>query len=202
MPESSIVCEPWRRETIPGRDCPENLKKSLPDMTAVMAAVACRVHLLSMQTGLDPLHGGGPIRHWRHEHAEFIRELDELDNRVLSESDVRDEVAFREAICRVTSRAARLLLDEDRLLYPLVAAACPALRQTLTTLTEEHAELRAMLASFSGPLAAPAFLGRDERIDVLLRDFIDLLRLHIQREESIVFTVVSRALTKSDSSLA
>lgn len=51
-----------------------------------------------------------------------------------------------------------------------------------------------LLTTLLGWLVAPASDMRDEQIQVVLRDFIDLLRLHIHREESAVFDVISRVL--------
>ena len=87
---------------------------------------------------------------------------------------------------------------EERVLYPAVGAAFPPGRLTLEALGNDHVELRLMLATLCRALDAPRCPGRDEQLQVVLRDFVDLLRLHIQREESAVFEVASRVLSNTE----
>jgi hypothetical protein len=79
---------------------------------------------------------------------------------------------------------------------PLEAGAWRAVRTLLELL--ERLELRQMLGDLVACLELPAGPARDERVRIELRDFVDLLRLHIAKEESAVFSVAARALTAAE----
>ncbi len=83
---------------------------------------------------------------------------------------------------------------EDALLYPLLGDLLPEARVTLAPLAEDHVELRCLLAGLATTLARPRSAARDEQVAVQLRDLIDLLRLHIHREETAVFEMAERIL--------
>ncbi len=83
---------------------------------------------------------------------------------------------------------------EDALLYPLLGDLLPEARVTLAPLAEDHVELRCLLASLAESLARRPGAARDEQVAVQLRDLIDLLRLHIHREETAVFEMAERIL--------
>ena len=83
---------------------------------------------------------------------------------------------------------------EEESLFPSLAAALPETSRSLEPLSAEHAELRAILASLAALLAVPKSSGRDEQIVVQWRDFAALLRIHIRKEEALVFNVAEHAL--------
>lgn len=83
---------------------------------------------------------------------------------------------------------------EDEAVYPALAAALPDARPALVPLRAEHTELRDMLASLRAALDEPAGALRDEQVVVQARDLADLLRIHIRKEEAVVFTVAERLL--------
>jgi hemerythrin-like domain-containing protein len=83
---------------------------------------------------------------------------------------------------------------EDEVLFPALIEALPETRQSVAPLEAEHAELRDMLARLSGTLAEPPGADRDEQIAVQFRDFIDLLRIHLRKEEALVIRVAERVL--------
>ena len=87
---------------------------------------------------------------------------------------------------------------EDEVLYPALARGMNNGADLVAPLHVEHAELNAMLESLQAALAAPASAWRDEQLVVQLRDFIDLLRIHIRKEETLLFGVAERLLEPDD----
>jgi hemerythrin-like domain-containing protein len=83
---------------------------------------------------------------------------------------------------------------EDEVLYPALAEALPVARPSMEPLMADHGALRMMLADLEQMLEEPESDARNEQIGVRLRDFADLLRIHIRKEEAIVFSVAERAL--------
>lgn len=135
---------------------------------------------------------------FRREHAGMLAVLDELERGLRDRTGAFGESGARESIARVLAPFAEHMAAEDDVLYPAVRTAFPAGRPTLESLHADHTELRLMLGSITAGLAAAPSAGRDEQLRVVLRDFIDLLRLHIHREESVVFDVASRVLTNPE----
>ncbi|HET9252480.1 MAG TPA: hemerythrin domain-containing protein [Candidatus Eisenbacteria bacterium] len=83
---------------------------------------------------------------------------------------------------------------EDEVLYPALAEALPVARPSMDPLMADHGALRMMLADLEQELEEPASDARNEQIGVQLRDLADLLRIHIRKEEAVVFTIAERAL--------
>jgi hemerythrin-like domain-containing protein len=83
---------------------------------------------------------------------------------------------------------------EDEVLFPALARALPETVPSLEPLRADHAVLRMMLSDLRHALARPADSARNEQVAVQLRDFVDLLRIHIRKEEVVVFRVAERAL--------
>jgi len=86
------------------------------------------------------------------------------------------------------------MVAEDRILFPIVANALPATTESLAPLSLEHRELRSMLDSLAALLDSPAGSARDEQIGVQLADLAELLRIHIRKEERLVFQIAERVL--------
>lgn len=84
---------------------------------------------------------------------------------------------------------------EDEVLFPALARALPETVPSLEPLRADHAVLRMMLSDLRQTLGRPADPARNEQVAVQLRDFVDLLRIHIRKEEVVVFRVAERALT-------
>jgi hemerythrin-like domain-containing protein len=83
---------------------------------------------------------------------------------------------------------------EDDVLFPLLARALPETLSRLEPLSLEHQELRWLLGSLTRLMRAPTSRERDEQIAVQARDFVDLLRIHVRKEEVVVFRVAERVL--------
>ena len=86
---------------------------------------------------------------------------------------------------------------EDQVLYPAIADH-PRIRGQLEPLHDDHAELRQMLARLQATLREEPTAERDEQIAVQIHDLADLLRLHIRKEEALVFHVAARILDATD----
>lgn len=87
---------------------------------------------------------------------------------------------------------------EDDVLFPLLQRALPHLRGQLESLATEHRELRGMLAALLDLVVRPSSAARNEQIAIQARDFVDLLRIHLRKEEAVVFRVAERLLAPAD----
>jgi hemerythrin-like domain-containing protein len=87
---------------------------------------------------------------------------------------------------------------EDDVLYPALAEALPVARPSIGPLMADHGTLRMMLTDLEKELLEPASDARNELIGVQLRDLADLLRIHIRKEEAVVFTIAERTLSPKE----
>lgn len=136
-----------------------------------------------------------PYASFRRDHAGVLARLDSLEAalpRVRAQA-LRPE-PLRALIAHLERQFATHMAAEEAVLYPVLERAFPEAGASLRPLHQEHAELRALLAALAVTLAQPANRARDERVVVQVRDFTDLLRLHIRKEESFVFDLSERVL--------
>ncbi len=89
--------------------------------------------------------------------------------------------------------ATHMQLEEGEL-YPRLAGALPETRANLAPLSAEHDELRLMLTALRDLASRPASDARDEQLAVQVRDLAELLRIHIRKEEAVVFSIAERVL--------
>ena len=87
---------------------------------------------------------------------------------------------------------------ENDVLFPIVAEALPATTDSIAPLRLEHAELRTMLGALKVRLGEPESHTRDEQMSILLSDLAELLRIHIRKEERLVFQVAERVLSPGE----
>jgi len=120
----------------------------------------------------------------------------EADAERLAAGDARpgDEARVRAFVAHLEAQFGTHMCAEDELLYPALASALPDTRSSLAPLRGEHAELRAMLAALRSTLDEPAGPARNEQLAVQAKDLADLLRIHIRKEEAVVFAVAERLL--------
>lgn len=111
---------------------------------------------------------------------------------------VGETEALLEALALFRDQFTEHVAVEDEVLFPALVEALPETRQSVTPLEGEHAELRDMLARLSATLDEPSGTDRDEQVGVQLRDFIDLLRIHLRKEEALVIRVAERVLRPRD----
>jgi len=87
------------------------------------------------------------------------------------------------------------MMAEDEVLYPALMRALPASTGSVEPLHDEHAELRLMLERLCATFAESPGRARDEQVAVQVHDLADLLRIHLRKEESLVFGVAARLLS-------
>lgn len=137
---------------------------------------------------------------FRDDHARVLGRLDcieaELRDRWLGEPRPIVELPLLELVGLLEAQFATHMRDEEELLFPVLAESAPETAGVIAGLRDEHAELRQMLAAIDALLARPASASRDEQLTVQLRDFVDLLRLHVHKEEDAVFRVAGRVLNR------
>jgi hemerythrin-like domain-containing protein len=167
-------------------------------MTAIIPSVPAAPEDVRMQTDPGFPNEHDPFGQFRADHVRVLAEIDRLERQALAGAAEPDEMVLREAAGLLTIQFATHMTAEEEVLYPAIRAAFPAGRATLDALNADHAELRMMLATITRWLDAPASASRGEQLQVVLRDLIDLLRLHIHREETAVFDVASRVLSRSE----
>ncbi len=139
----------------------------------------------------------------RADHRYVLREISILD-RAVRLSQVREEGSEwpGEPAIRVLDMLAKQfethMAAEDEILFPALAEALPQTRLSIEPLRADHAALRGMLRALKRLIATPPGQARDEQVRVQLRDFVDLLRIHIRKEEAVVIGVAERVLQPSE----
>ena len=126
---------------------------------------------------------------------------------------VLDEVAAMEAamtggtdptqaVSRLVALLARQfgshMAAEDEVLYPALMNALPETRASIEPLRADHGALRMMLADLEEAMRQEPGEMRDEQIVVQVRDLVDLLRIHIRKEEALVIGVAERVLQPAE----
>ena len=138
----------------------------------------------------------------RADHERVLERLNVLEEAIavrgarrVAEWPVPDVERFLEHLARQfqTHMAA-----EDEVLYPTLMRAIPETRGALEPLRAEHGTLRVMLADLQAAVRKPASAKRNESIAVQLRDLVDLLRIHIRKEEAVAFGIAERMLSAHD----
>jgi len=145
----------------------------------------------------------------REDHARVLAELDRVDALLRDAAAGREAaaagdprpaaiVATRALAARLETQFATHLAAEDGVLYPALARELEHGARLVAPLHAEHAELRAMLAALLVTLGRAPDAARDEQVFVQVRDLVDLLRIHIRKEEALVFSVAERVLEPHD----
>ncbi len=142
----------------------------------------------------------GPFARFRADHQAVLVRLEAMEARLApgALAERANDEELRDLVRLLERQFATHMAAEDALLFPAVAEAFPAAGGTLAQLQADHVELRLMLATLArwawrGDAGVPV-----EQVLVALRDFVDLLRLHIHREEIAVFDVATRALSPAE----
>ncbi len=100
----------------------------------------------------------------------------------------------QETLKHLERQFASHMAAEDEVLFPALLEALPQTRLSIEPLQADHAELRTMLERIRETLEEAPSAERDEQIGVQLHDFVDLLRIHIRKEEAVVISVAERVL--------
>ncbi len=135
----------------------------------------------------------------RGDHARVLAEVGALESTVAALDEGRAvageiETALRRAVEMLGRQFGTHMAAQDGVLYPALARALPESLGSLEPLRAEHEELRSLLDSLALLLGATPRRERDEQVAIQLRDLIDLLRIHIRKEEAVVFRVAERVL--------
>jgi len=137
------------------------------------------------------------FRQLRADHRHVLGQLPELE-REAGIGARRGAAPRSAALPRILSTLARQfdthMAAEEDVLFPLLARALPEALSRLEPLSLEHQELRGLLDSLTALMEAPANAERQEQIAVQARDLVDLLRIHVRKEEALVFGLAERVL--------
>ena len=141
-----------------------------------------------------------PFAGFRADHVRVLSRIAALEREVFGARGFRAGAVARlgPLIALLDRQFASHMAAEDAVLYPWLARALPESLVTVEALGADHAELRSLLAGIAAGVGCPANRARDEQLGIQLRDLLDLLRLHIRREESAVFEVADRILCATD----
>ena len=136
---------------------------------------------------------------FRADHRQLLVWLDEIETVIQVSGPYGisplTAAALNELVDFVEAQFATHMRAEEEVLYPSLEELFPEAAPSLTPLRAQHGELRTMLMRLRAVLGEPPSAGRDEQISVQVRDFVDLLRIHIHNEEAAVFGVAARVLT-------
>jgi hemerythrin-like domain-containing protein len=139
--------------------------------------------------------GPSPYRAFRRDHARVLARLESLEASLPGRRSRRlREAPLRALLAHLERQFATHMAAEEAVLFPALERALPESAPLLRPLHREHLELRAMLASLVQTLQKPPSRAREEQVVIQARDFADLLRIHIRKEESAVFDVSERVL--------
>jgi len=137
----------------------------------------------------------GPFARFRRDHRRVLAQLRELERSTSgTHEEPRGEARLRDTLELLEGQFATHMTAEDAVLFPALAEAFPESRATLAPLVAEHRDLRLMLAALTQTMARPHGPARDEQLMVQTRDFVNLLRIHIGKEEHSVFDLAERVL--------
>jgi hemerythrin-like domain-containing protein len=136
----------------------------------------------------------GWLDRMRADHQRVLERLESLAPAAGAGSRLADLAPVRELVAFLARQFDSHMAAEDQVLFPILAEALPATTDSLRPLRQEHQELRTMLEALTTLLDAPAGRARDEQLGVQLADLADLLRIHVRKEERLVFQVAEHVL--------
>ena len=139
------------------------------------------------------------FRQLRADHRHVLAELPQLEREAgIAPRRTKAATAGGKQLPRILENLARQfdthMAAEEDVLFPLLAQALPETLTRLEPLSLEHQDLRGLLDSLTRWMREPASAERDEQIAVQTRDFVDLLRIHVRKEEVVVFRLAERVL--------
>ncbi len=134
----------------------------------------------------------------RADHARVLSDLVGLERAAAGLGDGAEDEArlqvLRDLVRMLERQFATHMAAEDEVLFPALAGALPETSGRIEALRAEHGELRDMLDTLAGLLAPASGPPPGEQIAVQAQDLVDLLRIHIRKEEAVVFRVAERVL--------
>jgi len=138
------------------------------------------------------------IAHMKRDHERVLSEIATLESALESGGARSSDVALeiQRLLDLLEDQFRTHMLAEDEILFPALMRALPASSGSVEPLHDEHSELRLMLERLRATFAEPASGARDEQAAVEVHDLADLLRIHLRKEESLVFGVAARLLSE------
>lgn len=140
------------------------------------------------------------IERLRLDHERVLRDIAALERALARDARRarRSTAAIGRVLAMLEVQFGTHMAAEDQVLYPAIARTIPASAASLDPLHDEHAELLQMLARLQATIREDPSADRDEQIAIQVHDLADLLRLHIRKEEALVFHVAARILDAVD----
>jgi len=118
----------------------------------------------------------------REDHRRVLDEVAAMEQAVAGGAD--SVPAVRGLVALLGRQFGSHMAAEDEVLYPALMNALPETRASIEPLCADHGALRMMLSDLEETLSLP---GDDrEQMTVQVRDLVDLLRIHIRKEEALV----------------
>jgi hemerythrin-like domain-containing protein len=141
----------------------------------------------------------GIFEQMREDHRRVLDEIAVLDAAASTGHSGRrwrewPEKAVEDVLAMLARQFETHMAAEDEVLFPALGEALPQSRPSIEPLSADHATLRTMLATIMQTLKEPAAQERNEQLVVQLRDLVDLLRIHIRKEEAVVISVAEQVL--------
>ena len=109
---------------------------------------------------------------------------------------------MRQALASLEWNFARAVALEHEGVFPVVLHTLPESATVIAAQRAEHADIESMIAALAATLEESASPWRDERVRVATRDLVDLLRIHMRKEEAAIHRVLERVLTAVELALA
>jgi hemerythrin-like domain-containing protein len=137
------------------------------------------------------------FRHLRDDHARVLSELGVLADMAEASSPGPREIDEMRALVLLLEReCSGHMRTEEEALFPALSESewMTDAVKSIASLKGEHAELKDMLATLAGVLAGPAGRERDEQVPVQTRDLADLFRIHVRKEEALIYRMAERVL--------
>lgn len=130
----------------------------------------------------------------REDHRRVLDEVAAMEQAVAGGAD--PVPAARVLVSLLGRQFGSHMAAEDEVLYPALMNALPEARASIEPLCADHGALRMMLADLEETLSLP---GDDrEQVAVQVRDLVDLLRIHIRKEEALVIGMAERVLRPAE----
>ncbi len=137
----------------------------------------------------------------RKDHRLVLERIQTLEDDVLGQGSRRGrahagerDAELKDVVALLNRQYATHMAAEDEVLYPALVETLPQTKATIDPLRAEHAELRSMVVRLEATLSEPPSPAREEQIAVQTRDLVDLLRIHIRKEEALILGVAERVL--------
>ncbi|HET7225114.1 MAG TPA: hemerythrin domain-containing protein [Candidatus Eisenbacteria bacterium] len=133
------------------------------------------------------------LQRMRRDHEQVLADVDVLERAAAGVGHERER-NLRVVVTGFERQFHTHMSAEDELLFPALLESLPETAAQVSSLVAEHHELRRMLEQLLHTLDQPASPARHEQLGVQSRDLADLLRIHIRREEAIVFRLAEPVL--------